>query len=103
MGITLANSSGLILGCRVGKHTDRLLEELITTTEGKTGCKEWNSDDWGGYERVLPQRLTTTLAKTGPKGWSEPMASFANRQGVGIAARINLVRFGSKPKSVLGW
>ncbi|QUY44796.1 hypothetical protein I1H34_12330 [Acaryochloris marina S15] len=53
MAITLANTSGVILSCRVGKHTDSLLNELVTSTEGKTDCKDWNSDDWGGYERGL--------------------------------------------------
>ena len=53
MAITLANTSDLILTCRVGKHTDSLLGELMTSTEGKTDCKFWNSDDWGGYERIL--------------------------------------------------
>lgn len=54
IGVSLANSSGLILAARVGKHTDELIAELVATTEGKTECKHWNSDDWGGYERVLP-------------------------------------------------
>lgn len=27
------------------------------STEGKTDCKQWNSDDWGGYERVLPPEI----------------------------------------------
>jgi hypothetical protein len=53
IAITLADSNGLILAARVGKHTDKLLEELVVCTEGKTG-KQWNSDGWGGYERVLP-------------------------------------------------
>ncbi len=25
----------------------------MTSTEGKTSCKEWGTDGWGGYERVL--------------------------------------------------
>lgn len=54
IGLSLAKSSGLILAARVGKHTDALIEELVVSTEGKTNCKQWNSDDWGGYERVLP-------------------------------------------------
>lgn len=45
IGISLANSSGLILAARVGKHTDELLGELVVSTEGKTTCKCWNSDD----------------------------------------------------------
>jgi len=41
----------------VGKHTDTLIEQLVTNTEGKTNCKQFNSDDWGGYERVLPPEI----------------------------------------------
>lgn len=63
MAITLANTSGLILACRVGKHTDQLLEELVMSTEGKTACKQWNSDDWGGYERVLPLEIEHYIGK----------------------------------------
>jgi hypothetical protein len=54
IALSLADSSGLILAARVGKHTDELIEQLVTNTEGKTDCKQFNSDDWGGYERVLP-------------------------------------------------
>ena len=61
--MTLADSSGLILAARVGKHTDRLLEELVVRTEGKTDCKQWNSDDWGGYERVLPLEMEHYIGK----------------------------------------
>lgn len=57
IAITLADSSGLVLAARVGKHTDQLLEQLVVSTEGKTDCKAWNSDDWGGYERVLPPEV----------------------------------------------
>jgi insertion element IS1 protein InsB len=45
--MSLAGESGLILAARVGKHTDEMLTELIVTTEGKTDCKKWNTDDWG--------------------------------------------------------
>ena len=43
----------MIIAARVGKHTDSFLEELVWSTEGKTDCKYWNTDNWGGYERVL--------------------------------------------------
>jgi len=29
-----------------------MIEELVVNTEGKTDWKEFNSDEWGGYERV---------------------------------------------------
>ena len=61
--LSLANPSGLILAARVGKHTDKLIEELVVTTEGKTDCQRWNSDDWGGYERVLSPEILHTIGK----------------------------------------
>lgn len=63
IAISLASSSGLILSARVGKHTDELLEELVVSTEGKTACKEWNTDNWGGYERVLPLEVLHYIGK----------------------------------------
>ncbi len=63
IGLSLANSSGLILAARVGKHTDKLIEELIVTTEGKTDCNQWNSDDWEDYERVLPPDVLHHIGK----------------------------------------
>ncbi len=54
IGITQASSSGLILAARVGKHTEDFIEKLIVSTEGKTDCKQWHTDDGGGAERVLP-------------------------------------------------
>lgn len=63
IGLSLANSSGLILAARVGKHVDEFIEELVVTTEGKTSCKHWNTDDWGGYERVLPSEILHNIGK----------------------------------------
>ncbi len=77
IGLSLANSSGLILAARVGatfreeassrklacKHTDALIEQLVNNTEGKTDCKQFNSDDWGGYERVLPPEIKHHIGK----------------------------------------
>ena len=57
IGMTQASSSGLILATRVGKHTDQFIAELIANTEGKTNCKHWYTDDWGGYEGVLPPEV----------------------------------------------
>lgn len=61
--MSLSNDSGLILAARVGKHTDRLIEELVVTTEGKTDCKRFSSDGWGGYERVLPAEICHYIGK----------------------------------------
>ena len=44
LGISLSPDSGLILAARVGKHTDKFIEELVINTEGKTDCKHWNTD-----------------------------------------------------------
>ena len=63
IGVSLANSSGLILAARVGKHTDELIEELVVSSEGKTACKRWNSDNWGGYHRVLPPEILHHIGK----------------------------------------
>jgi hypothetical protein len=45
------------------KHPDKLIEELIVSTEGKTACKRWNSDDWGGYERLRPPEIFHYIGK----------------------------------------
>jgi insertion element IS1 protein InsB len=63
IGIAQASSSGLILAARVGKHTDQFIEELIVNTEGKTNCKQWHTDNWGGYERVLTNEVTHIIGK----------------------------------------
>lgn len=63
IGLSLANTSGLILAVRVGKHTDALIEQLVSNTEGKTDCQHFNSDDWGGYERVLPCEVQHHIGK----------------------------------------
>ncbi len=63
IAVSLADSSGLILAARLGKHTDELIEELIVSSEGKTACKRFNSDDWGGYERVLPPEILHHIGK----------------------------------------
>ncbi len=44
IGLSLADSSGLILATRVGKHADELISQLVINTEGKTNCKGFNSD-----------------------------------------------------------
>jgi IS1 family transposase len=54
IGLSLAQTSGLILSARVGKHTDEFLTELIVTSVGKTDCREWHTDRRIGSERVLP-------------------------------------------------
>ena len=43
IGLSLADSSGLILAARVGKHTDELIDELVVSTEGKTDCKQFKA------------------------------------------------------------
>src|SRR4028119_1392521 len=85
IGISLAKDSGLILAARVGKHTDELIEELVVSTEGKTSCKRWNSDNWGGYERVLSPDILHYIGKDKTQRCScAPMALFANKPDDGI-------------------
>ena len=43
IGLSLADSSGLILAARVGKHTDELIDQLVVNTEGKTDCKRFKA------------------------------------------------------------
>lgn len=64
IAISLAQASGLILAARVGKHTDNLLTALLHSTEGKTDCLKWSTDDWGGYERVLPSEVEHHITKS---------------------------------------
>jgi IS1 family transposase len=63
IALSLAQLSGLILTGRVGKHTDQLAIELVTSTEGKTNCKESHTDGWNGYERVLSEQIDHYISK----------------------------------------
>ena len=63
IGLTQAKDSGLILAARVGKHTDELIEDLVSTTEGKTDCRKWDTDGWGGSERVLLPEVEHHIGK----------------------------------------
>lgn len=63
IGLSQAKDSELILSARVGKHTDKLIEELVTSTEGKTDGQQWDTDGWGGYERVLPPETQHYIGK----------------------------------------
>ena len=64
VGISLAKDSGLIMGARVGKHPDELIEQLVLSTEGKTAFCEWDTHGWGGYERVLGAEFDHYVGKT---------------------------------------
>jgi IS1 family transposase len=63
IALSLAQLSGLILTGRVGKHTDGLASELVVSTEGKTGCSEWHTDGWSGYERMLASEVEHYISK----------------------------------------
>ena len=63
IALSLAQLSGLILCGRVGKHTDELAQSLVSSTEGKTDCKEWHTDSWDGYGRVLPEEVDHYTSK----------------------------------------
>jgi IS1 family transposase len=47
----------------VGKHTDELIGQMLTSTQGKTDCQDWDPDAWGGYERVLPPQAQHRIGK----------------------------------------
>jgi insertion element IS1 protein InsB len=61
----LADDSGLVICGRVGKHTDRYIEEIIVTMQGRTSCQDLHTDDWCGYEQVIPVELEHTIGKDG--------------------------------------
>lgn len=63
IALSLAQLSGLILSGRVGKHIDELVQELVSSTEGKTDCFEWHTDGWDGYERVLSDEVDHYISK----------------------------------------
>ncbi len=63
IALSLVQLSGLILCGRVGKHSDDLAIELVTSTQGKTDCTEWNSDGWESYERALGVMVDHLLVK----------------------------------------
>ena len=58
IGISLGQNSGLILAARVGKHSERFLEELVINT-----VNIWNTDSWGAYERVLGAEYSHYIGK----------------------------------------
>jgi hypothetical protein len=48
---------------RGGNTPTNCYTELVVSSEGKTACKRWNSDAWGGYERVLPPEILHHIGK----------------------------------------
>jgi IS1 family transposase len=63
IALSLAQLNGLILSGRVGKHTDELAIELVSSTQAKTDCSEWHTDGWSGYERVLDDEVEHYISK----------------------------------------
>jgi IS1 family transposase len=61
--LSIAIETGLIIASIIGKHTDKMIEGLVNNTEGKTACKNWKTDDWGGYERVLSEEINHEIGK----------------------------------------
>lgn len=41
----------------------RFQSQLVMNAEGKTECKQFNTDSWGGYERVLPSQIQHYIGK----------------------------------------
>ena len=70
IALSVDHNIGLILSTRVGKHTDKLLTELWVSTEGKTACKIWYTDEWAGYERIF---RTSEVQHTASKKYTQPV------------------------------
>ncbi len=96
--------SGLILCGRVGKHTDSLAIELVSSIQGKTDCKEWHTDSWGGYERALPSEVEHYVSKllTQRKRANQRHFTAADRTLASTTER-SLGNFGSRQKSPYVW
>ena len=113
LGISLADESGLVLSLRVGKHTDAFLQELVANTEGKTDCKLWCTDDWGGYVgeaalkelRVLPSDVTHYIGKENTQRLERTNGIVRQQTGRWLSLRqadangdrINLASCGNRP------
>jgi len=97
----LAQLSGLILCGRAGKHTDGLAIELLTSTESKTGCKEWGTDGWESYQRVLPDEVEHYISKILTQRLERINSILRSKLDVGIDDRTNLAKYGSRRKSLL--
>lgn len=99
IGLSLADSSRLILAAGVCKHTDELIDELVVNTEGKTNCQQVNSDDWGGYERVLPPEIQHHIRKDKTQRCSYVLTALCdNKLADGIDAKTSLARYGNRQK-----
>jgi hypothetical protein len=98
IGLSLANTCGLILTAPVGKHTDALVAELVVTPEGKTNCKQCNSDEWGGYQRGLPPEVEHFSPRTRHNDLSGPMILSGSRQEGGTDGRTSSLSYGNKRK-----
>lgn len=98
IGLSLARLSGLILAACVGKHTDVFIEQLVVNTEGKTDCKQFNTDDWGDMSECCRQRSNITLAKIKHSDWNGRMEQFGNKREDGIGDRISLAKSGNKQR-----
>jgi hypothetical protein len=104
IALSLVQLSGLILCGRVGKHSDDLAIELVTSTQGKTDCTEWNSDGWESYERALGVMVDHYVSKALTQRselsqrYSTP-ANWADR----IDDKTSLARYGTRQKLPYVW
>jgi hypothetical protein len=82
------------------------VRELVTSTEGKTHCKQWGTDGWQGYGRVLPDEvdhyiskaLTQRLERTNGtlRQLSRTLASTTKQICQGLGADASHLTFGHK-------
>lgn len=96
IAISLAQLSGLVLSGRIGKHTDELATELLTSTEGKTECREWHTDGWRGYQRVLPSQIEHYVSKALTQRLERTNGTLRQQTGRLIDGKINSASYGNK-------
>ena len=66
IGLSLADSSGLILAARVGKHTDELIDQLVKTPREKRIASNLTVMIGADMSESYLLKFNTTFAKTKP-------------------------------------
>jgi len=98
IGLSLADSSGLILAARVGKHTDELIDQRWLAQKAKQLASDGTVMTGEGMNGYYPLKFFTTSARIRPNDWSAPMVSSGNRLEDGIVGRISLANYGIRRK-----
>lgn len=66
IAVSLANSSGLILAARVGKHTDELIEQLVVSSEEKQPANDLTVTTGVVTSESYHRKWCITSARTRP-------------------------------------